>query len=657
MTTVQRSSPHQDRLPIGPSHLGWVFLLLALLTAAALRFWHLGAAPPGLYRDEAYNGLDALGVLQGEHALFFSANNGREPAYIYLTALSVALLGRTALAIRLAAAIAGVLTTWITYHLATTWFNQRVGLLAAWLWAITLWPVHLSRIGLRAILLVPLLAAAAWLGALAYRRRQPRLWFLAGLLYGASFYTYLAVRLTPLLLLLFLLYLLLTSGKTVWRDKLWPGAGWFAAGAAIIAAPLVWLAVKDPALILGRIGQVSILDPAVNGGDLWGALWTHTWQGIGLCCWQGDTILRHNPAGRPVFDGFMLIPFALGLVWCLRRWRQPAAAALLLWWGVMSGPTILAEDTPHFLRAVGILPALLIFPAIGLAQLSQWSRLPRWGGALLVAALLAGSLALTVRDYVAYAQQPDTAYLFESGARDLAEQINADHDSQAIYIEDRFLENWPSVRFLLHPAQPVTVFSASHGLPPLTQGQATIFVWPHQSLAFVRQALPPPALVSAVTGSLGRGDLEPAAYPLFVRFQREPAPALPPLARFGEHVALHQAAIAPLDTHRLRVNLVWSTTAAIPESLVSFVHVRPKHASAADGLVGQNDQPPAQGHWPTPWWQPGLYVADQHLLTLREPYDPARHEILIGLYVADTVTRLPVFFPDGLPAGDSWLLK
>ncbi len=654
---MQQSLPHQDSLPAGPSHLGWVFLLLALLIAAALRFWQLGAAPPGLYRDEAYNGLDALGVLQGRHALFFSANNGREPAYIYLTALSVALFGRTVLAVRLAAAVAGTLTTWITYRLAATWFNQQVGLLAAWMWAITLWPVHLSRIGFRAILLIPFLAAAGWVGALAYRRRERRLWFLAGLLYGASFYTYLAARFTPLLLLLFLLYLLVTSGKAIWRDRLWPGAGWFVAGAGIIAAPLVWLAVKEPALILGRIGQVSILDPAVNGGDLWGTLGAHIWQGITLCCRQGDTILRHNPAGRPVFDWFMLIPFAIGLVWCLRRWRQPAAAALLLWWGVMSGPTILAEDTPHFLRAVGILPALLIFPAIGLAQLSQWGRLPRWGRALLVAALLAGSLAFTVRDYAAYAQQPDTAYLFESGARDLAQQVNADHDSQAIYVEDRFLENWPSIRFLLDTAQPVTIFSAGAGLPALTQGQAAIFVWPYQPLAFVQQALPPPALVTAVTGSLGRGDLETAPYPLFIRYQREAAPAWMPLALFGEHIILYQAVVTPLDAHHLRVSLVWAATTALSESLVSFVHVREAHLGEAAGLVGQNDQPPAQGHWPAAWWQPGLYVEDQHLVTLSEPYEPARHEILVGLYVAETVERLPAFAPDGLPAGDSWPLK
>lgn len=108
-------------------------MLLALVTGAGLRLWQVGLWPPGLYRDEAYNGLDALGVLQGDHALFFAANNGREPAYIYLTALAVALFGRTVFAVRLAAALAGTLTTLFTFLLARNWFGVRCGLLAAWL--------------------------------------------------------------------------------------------------------------------------------------------------------------------------------------------------------------------------------------------------------------------------------------------------------------------------------------------------------------------------------------------------------------------------------------------------------------------------------------------------------------------------------------------
>ena len=62
-------------------------LLLVIAMATALRFWALGTIPPGLYHDEAFNGLDALGVLEGERPVFFEANNGREPLFIYLVAL------------------------------------------------------------------------------------------------------------------------------------------------------------------------------------------------------------------------------------------------------------------------------------------------------------------------------------------------------------------------------------------------------------------------------------------------------------------------------------------------------------------------------------------------------------------------------------------
>jgi len=50
--------------------LKWVPLLAVIAVAAALRFWALGYIPPGLYHDEAFNGLDALGVLEGERPVF-----------------------------------------------------------------------------------------------------------------------------------------------------------------------------------------------------------------------------------------------------------------------------------------------------------------------------------------------------------------------------------------------------------------------------------------------------------------------------------------------------------------------------------------------------------------------------------------------------------
>ena len=44
----------------------WYLLLAVILLAALFRFWRLGSLPPGLYHDEAYNGLDALSLNQGK---------------------------------------------------------------------------------------------------------------------------------------------------------------------------------------------------------------------------------------------------------------------------------------------------------------------------------------------------------------------------------------------------------------------------------------------------------------------------------------------------------------------------------------------------------------------------------------------------------------
>src|SRR5512139_188743 len=104
-------------------------LVAVMLVAATLRFVGLGQLPAGLYRDEAFYGLDAVNVLQGQYAIYFPANNGREPMFIYLLALSIGLLGRSPFAVRLPAALISLLTVPATYLMARELFNRQVGLL------------------------------------------------------------------------------------------------------------------------------------------------------------------------------------------------------------------------------------------------------------------------------------------------------------------------------------------------------------------------------------------------------------------------------------------------------------------------------------------------------------------------------------------------
>ena len=138
--------------------------LLVMVTAvgAALRLWRLSEVPPGLFQDEAFNGLDALRVLDGYHPLFFPSNAGREPLHIYLQALGIGMLGPTLAALRAASAVVGILTLPAMYWLGrelfgapSEWKGRAIGLIAAAAMATSYWHLSFSRLGFRGILLIP----------------------------------------------------------------------------------------------------------------------------------------------------------------------------------------------------------------------------------------------------------------------------------------------------------------------------------------------------------------------------------------------------------------------------------------------------------------------------------------------------------------------
>ncbi len=147
----------------------------------------------------------------------------------------------------------------------------------------------------------------------------------------------------------------------------WP----FALGAALLVLlPLGFYTALHPEVVFARTGQVTIFSPAINGGDVWGTLLRHTLRTAGMFFVRGDRIWRHNLAWRPVWEPALGLAFILGLGVALRRcWRDAGAALTLLWTAVMALPTLLAEDAPHFLRGVGVLPTAALLPALGLAWL------------------------------------------------------------------------------------------------------------------------------------------------------------------------------------------------------------------------------------------------------------------------------------------------
>ncbi len=606
-----------------------------------LRLAAFGSVPVGLYQDEAFNGLDALRILAGDYPVYFTANNGREPLFIYLASVSIARLGRTVAAVRLPAALLGTLTIPATALLGRTLFSKRVGILSSALVAITFWPLHLSRIAFRAVGLPFFLAlsfAAGWHGV----QRKSRNWIIAGgLLYGLAFYTYLAVYLTPVVLALFALYLWMRG----YRQELRNAAIWFGLGAALALLPLAFAFLTDPSLLFGRTDQVSILNPSIHQGDLWGTLLRQIGKGLGIFFWSGDSIPRHNLPGRPVFDPIVAPFFLLGLWWAIRRWRRPAAALMLLWTFLMLAPTILAEDSPHFLRAVGVLPMVCVVPAVGIDQGWRWLEARKLGerfsqlwrirlqqGAVgLVSLILLASLGLTVRDYVRYASDPVIGYAFQSAAVDLGREI--DRFKGRVWASERFREEWESIPYLIGNKE-VTWLSDSELASPANY-PAALILWPYGPVESRLAALPTNIAIEGWQGPLIKGDLEQESYPLYWSYRLEPVErnSTGPLASFADAIQLEEARLSPAEMDgddAIEILLIWSAGKLPDMDYKVFIHV-----SDTGGIIAQDDTRPAGGTLPTTWWRPGDWMVDRHTVAMPSPYKPGKHEIRVGLYTGN----------------------
>ena len=200
-------------------------------------------------------------------------------------------------------------------------------------------------------------------------------------------------------------------------------------------------------------------------------------------------------------------------------------------------PTVLAEDTPHFLRAVGVLPVMFLFPALALDIVWRAARRSagRWRAALpaLIVAGLAGSLAWTVHDYFGlYAHSADTAYLFQSAATELAQSAGVylhSGSGRQVLLDQRFWDGFASVRFLL-PDQPgLAIFPEGQVLAP-PAAPLNLVPWPYLDPRPALKALAgrrahQPDMAAAVPGRPGAGDL-PAVCHLY-RGARLPASRVP----------------------------------------------------------------------------------------------------------------------------------
>lgn len=420
------------------------WLLAAIVIGAGcLRFPALDRFPPGIYADEAVNGVQGWEAAQtGHFKMFYPENSGREGLWVNLIGLSERLIGVGPFSLRIWSALSGTLTVAGLFFLAWELFQSySIALLSAFFVATSFWHLNFSRIAFPAIM-VPLfltwgsaLLLAAWRTSLrrtmsqpssAWGARAPWLLSLAGgICFGLGFHSYAAYRIAPLAVAP--LFFVFWPRERVARRGFLIDSGLWLGAAVAVALPLSLYFWHHPQDFFLRASQVSIL----KGANPLGTFAKSFVQTLAMFNIRGDRNWRHNLASSPE----LVLPvgcfFLLGIWFAGSRSLQQKGLdakvfnrySIPLWWlAVMLLPEELtAEGIPHALRSIGAIPAAMMLAALGF----DWSY-HKWPfrGALVALLVLIAGLECN-RYFRVWARDPNTARAFAKIYVDVGQRLNS----------------------------------------------------------------------------------------------------------------------------------------------------------------------------------------------------------------------------------------
>lgn len=642
-----------------PKRYAHWLMIACLLVAAALRLPHLLEAPPGLHYDEAANAILAGDIgLRGARPVFISSYTGKEALFFYAAGGLMALIGESVFALRLTAVFIGLFTIAVTYALGRELFKKReVAFFAAVLLATSFWHLLFSRLGFRAIsqpLLQGLTVLLVLKGLKMANGQLPTandqlpitnyIYFsLAGLFLGLSAYTYLAVRLFPILLAVAAVPLLKT-----WR-RWWKAAVLMLVIALLTLAPLLWYFITHPEAFWVRIEQVGGDGLTLSEGVL---------KTLAMFSLTGDPYWRFNVPEMPLFDPLLSFFLVAGLLALLGAWRQftrPSArfglVLLLAAPVIMSLPTALAtnEIVPSNLRAIGLLPFVMFLPAYGVVRVWEIVRTQDrpWVLPTVALVLLCGYGVLTYHRYVnQWAARADVFYENDSDLAAVADYLNQKRFETPVYVGALHYPH-PTLAFLADHYDELKLLVESRALAIPADGRAT-YIFPHSSLAPVWMR---PLLAQA---RREEGPLGPDGAPTFVAYHMTRLPVLQPAVRtqatMGNALTLagYDVGSGSSGTN-LPLTLYWQIQAQPAAVWMPFVHVEDQWRYR----WGQSEQ----AAYPSAQWAQGEIVVQQISVPLREGMPPGRYRLRVGVFDAETQAQLAIFDGNGRYAGSGLTIE
>ncbi len=383
------------------------FLVLILVLAAILRLWGLGGNPPHLSNDEAslgYNAYSILKTARDEHGeflpiIFQSFGDWKPGLYIYLDVPFIAILGLTEFAVRLPAALSGIIAVLLVYLLVSRLFNnQRLGVASAFFLTISPWHLQFSRGAWEAGVAFTFVLAGIYFFLRAINGK-PKVLVVSAIIFALTLWTYQGAKLSTGIVVA---GLILFFGKELFKlpKKI---IGWSALLGFLVAFPIllsltqgkagrlevysIFSYERSPETIQEIIGQEGITQSSPIY-FLYHSESLNFFRGI-LGRWanhysarffffEGDwNITRHSVPN----NGLLLLLDAVFLIAgfvALAR-KGASQSALFIWFLLLFSPlpAALSRDSVHAIRSLSmVIPVSCL---LGFGFLFLWDKKREWG--------------------------------------------------------------------------------------------------------------------------------------------------------------------------------------------------------------------------------------------------------------------------------------
>ena len=349
------------------------WLLFALLVAVAVFFRFYRMSPPGLWGDDALNGLLAFSVLDGQirspfeivthsHSRFHALSN-------YAIAASFELFGAGPTTLRLPGIVANTLCVPLLYATFAPLFGARVALLAGLFFATSAWQLSHAK-GLTQIVLgasFQVVGLCLLVRGMTGRRR----WLVvaAAVPLALCVYTYHSAKIAPLVALPYFIAATLETPRP--RRRTWLLGALALATLALCLVPAYVSYANDPGALITRVAGTSLLPTIREQG--WPPLWRSLWRTLLIFHYQQGPLQYHwfGLGFDPALDcvvGFLALH---GLIETLRHPLRSRNVLLLSWLAIGLVPAVFSTEAPRAYRAFLASPPVYVFAALPIAGLFE----------------------------------------------------------------------------------------------------------------------------------------------------------------------------------------------------------------------------------------------------------------------------------------------